>query len=104
MKIQMKRENQVENIDENDETCFYFYQSNTGENLFLHPLSMNILQKQYTDKGNYPTSIESYILEINYCIADQNDPEFKKNPYLSHLPNGCAYGLVELDMTGVVSP
>jgi hypothetical protein len=43
--------------------------------------------------------IESYILEINYNMADQNDPEFKKLPYLSHLPNGSPYGFVELDMS-----
>ena len=31
-------------IEENSETCFYFYQAVSGENLFLHPLCLEILQ------------------------------------------------------------
>jgi len=33
-------------IAETSDTCFYLYQAINGENLFLHPLCMDILQHQ----------------------------------------------------------
>ena len=40
-----KRHSTKENIiAENEDTCFYFYQDARGENLFLHPLCMEIIQ------------------------------------------------------------
>jgi len=27
-------------IDETDDSCFYFYQAVSGENIFLHPLNL----------------------------------------------------------------
>ena len=31
-------------IKENEETCFYFYQAVSEENIFLHPLNLQIIQ------------------------------------------------------------
>ena len=41
----IKKQNSVKEtiIAENSDTCFYFYQVINGENLFLHPLCMEIL-------------------------------------------------------------
>ena len=33
-------------IAENSDTCFYYYQVVSGENLFLHPLCMQIMQQE----------------------------------------------------------
>ena len=39
---------------------------------------------------------------MNYGVVDQYDPEFKKYPHLNHLPDGAAYGFVEIDMGPIV--
>ena len=42
---------QIENVsqfeDEKEDDCFYFYQCSTGENLFLHNVSLKLLHQQY---------------------------------------------------------
>ena len=50
-------------IAENSDTCFYFYQLINGENLYLHPLCLDILKydrklKQEKQASNNTASLE----------------------------------------------
>ncbi|CDW89218.1 zinc c3hc4 type family protein [Stylonychia lemnae] len=94
---------QPDEIEENDQDFYYFYQSSTGENLFLHPLCYNILYQSYEKYDDFPKQIEAQVLEVNQGIADQDDPDFKKYQDLNHLPDGSPYGFVEVDMSSLVS-
>ena len=31
-------------VEETDDSCFYYYQATSGENIFLHPLNLQIIQ------------------------------------------------------------
>ena len=96
-----KDQNKCEEMEENSTDFFYFYQSSTGENLFLHPLCLKILQHEYL--SSLPSQIEACVLEVNHGIADQEDPDFAKFKDLSHLPDGASYGFVEIDTSPLVS-
>ncbi len=116
MKLKIKKNNQVDEIDESAADCYYFYQASTGENLFLDPLCNKIIQTDYfrndiqannTEYNNFlelPLQIEGEILEITNHIADPYDHKnFGKQPYLNHIPNGANYGFVEIDLSQLVT-
>ena len=44
--LQKKHSTREAVIAETSDTCFYFYQALSGENLFLHPLCLDIIQHQ----------------------------------------------------------
>eukprot|EP00347_Sterkiella_histriomuscorum_P022185 403331374 len=93
----------ADELEENSSDFYYFYQSSTGENVFLHPLCLNVLQQEYKESDSYPNQIEAQVLEINNSIADIDDPEFYKQPVYHHLPDGAPYSLVEVDLSNLVS-
>ena len=98
----------------------YFYQSSTGENLFLHPLCAKILDQMHQPDisldplghSNFPLTLEAPVLEISHAIADQDDREYMAKHWgvtgdyhrcVDHLPDGAPYGFVEVDLEGLVS-
>ena len=103
--------------EENARDFQYFYQSSTGENLFLHPLCFKLLDHQYppttgdtpdATQVRYPLTLEAHVLEIEHAIADQDERDYMSKRWgvggdyhhcVDHLPDGAPYGFVEVDMS-----
>ena len=84
--------------EENNDEFYYFYQSSTGENLYLHVLCSKMFHNEYNqDFTKYPLRIESKIEEIEHDILDM-EYTHKRMKYLSHMPDTTPIGLVEIDM------
>lgn len=85
-------------IEENNQDFVYFYQASTGENLFLHNISLKLFHQEFNqDFKKYPLRIESKIEEIEHDILDIAYSH-KKLKYMSHLPDTTPFGLVEINM------
>lgn len=109
LNIQMKqksssgpRDQQTENfVAENNDDCYYFYQSSTGENLFLHPICYKLFHQQFNqDYSKYPLQITSKVDEIEYdlLLMETMETQAKKYKYLDFLPDNTPFGIVEIDM------
>jgi hypothetical protein len=61
------------------------------------------------DQITYPLTLEATVLELDHGIADLDDREYLQKKlgenlrFIEHLPDGAPYGLVEIDMQGLVS-
>ena len=118
----IRKQNSVKEtiIAENSETCFYFYQVVNGENLFLDPLCLEMLNHERCQR------LESQFLNSNAAATETatNTEEIIDLPrlitgkvvemksggmninghaqdcdFLGHLPPASSYILVELDMS-----
>lgn len=114
-KVALKNKKQAQQDSEHTENSRdfqYFYQSSTGENLFLHPLCFKLLDQQYlVDNDNqvtYPLTLSGQVLEIEHAIADEEDRDYMQKRLgvggdyhrcVDHLPDGAPYGFVEIDMS-----
>lgn len=88
-------------VVENNDDFFYFYKSSSGENLFLHPVSMKLLHQEYSqDYSKYPLQITAKIDEIEYdlLLLDTMHSQAKKFRYMDFLPDNTPFGMVEVDM------
>jgi len=90
--------------EENPDDFYFFYQSSTGENLFLHNVSYKLFHQQYNQNYLvYPLSISATVLEIEYDILDlRSQRPDKRMKYLDHLPDTTPFGLVEVEATDLV--
>lgn len=81
-------------------SCFYFHQSQDGQLIFLNPLCIRILKSEFGEYSKFPLDLHGSILEMETVImTEENRRKFK---YISHLPLGCRFSLVEIDLTGIV--
>ena len=101
-------------IAENSDTCFYYYQVVNGENLYLHPLCLEILlkdrqlvrEKQANDPTNtlaeedveLPPLISGKVVEMT-AGGMSMEGHARDCDFLGHLPPAASYQLVELDMS-----
>lgn len=128
-KIQNIKKPKDDFLEESVDDCYYFFQAKDGENMFLHPLCAQILEKAFppsaeigdAENGRQDDAYESKkllcrlpvelsempILEIEHMTADDlkvsESKEFKRLKHLHHLPPGVQFGLVEVDLSAVVS-
>jgi len=100
-------------IAENSDTCFYYYQVVNGENLFLHPLCLDILLKDRQlaceTQANESAATAKEIVELPPFISGkvvemtaggQNwQGHARQCEFLGHLPPAASYQLVELDLS-----
>eukprot|EP00743_Colponemidia_sp_Colp-15_P009707 GILK01010622.1.p1 GENE.GILK01010622.1~~GILK01010622.1.p1 ORF type:complete len:759 (-),score=146.95 GILK01010622.1:333-2609(-) len=104
----VNRKHSLSSLNEEDEVnsdgedgTYSFYQSVDGQLLFLHPLNVRMLMKEYGRYSRFPNTIEGEVIEIEHC--QQTDHTRKRFKYLSHLPLAADFLFVELDMTSLVS-
>ncbi|KAI0980138.1 hypothetical protein GJ496_009692 [Pomphorhynchus laevis] len=86
----------------NDQKSYsYFYQSNDGQRIYMHPLNVKCLLKEYNDLTLCPRHVNANIvaIESNYILS-ANMSAYK---YLRHLPVGSEFKFVEIDLSGIVS-
>ncbi|XP_034656636.1 RING finger protein 10 [Drosophila subobscura] len=75
---------------------YYFYQSNDGQNIYLHPLNVKMLQACYGTLDQGPLLIESQILQKEQHSMDEEHR--RKFTCLGHLPLTCQFSVVEVEL------
>lgn len=75
---------------------YYFYQSVDGQNIFLHPLNVKMLQACYGALEKAPLMINARVLQKEYHSMDEEHR--CKFICLGHLPLTCPFVVIEVDM------
>lgn len=76
--------------------CFYFYQAEDGQHIYLHSLNARCLVRQFGGLEFCPQKITASIVEKESVFVTE---ELRKRlRYLSHLPLTCGFEVVELDI------
>lgn len=86
----------------NNKERWYFYQEESSSNVFLHPLNHRILSAEYDSNFDKALrSLEGIILQID--AFTMNETLRKRYRFLDHLPDGCEFVFVELELTHLLS-
>lgn len=80
---------------------FYFY--NALPNFFLSPLDIRILKAAFGNFAAFPSSLLPRVEHISTGHTVDNDLR-KRAKYMTHLPNGCEFSLLECDWTDIIQP
>uniref|UniRef100_A0A8C2J765 E3 ubiquitin-protein ligase RNF10 n=1 Tax=Cyprinus carpio TaxID=7962 RepID=A0A8C2J765_CYPCA len=75
---------------------YYFYQAEDGQQMFLHPVNVRCLQREYGSLENSPQSITATVVEIDGQTVTEDIR--RRHRYLSHLPLTCEFSLCELKL------
>uniref|UniRef100_A0A3B3QUY3 E3 ubiquitin-protein ligase RNF10 n=1 Tax=Paramormyrops kingsleyae TaxID=1676925 RepID=A0A3B3QUY3_9TELE len=74
--------------------CYYFYQAEDGQQLFLHPVNVRCLMREYGSLEASPQSITATVVEIDgHTVTEEVR---RRHRYLSHLPLTCEFSICEL--------
>jgi len=84
-----------------EEDYLFFYQEESGQNIFLHPLSNRAILNEYKNYTHAPFRIKGRIIEIEEISVDSHSR--KRYKFLSHLPLYSTCRICELDMRPLVS-
>ncbi|XP_017063524.1 RING finger protein 10 [Drosophila eugracilis] len=80
----------------NHNKYYYFYQSNDGQNIFLHPLNVKMLQACYGTLDLGPLLIDAQIVQMEQHSMDEDHR--RKFTCLGHLPLTCQFSVVEVEL------
>lgn len=75
---------------------YYFYQAEDGQQMFLHPVNVRCLLREYGSLENSPQSITATVVEIDGHTVSEDIR--RRHRYLSHLPLTCEFSLCELNL------
>ncbi|XP_057213197.1 RING finger protein 10 isoform X1 [Triplophysa rosa] len=75
---------------------YYFYQAEDGQQMFLHPVNVRCLLREYGSLENSPQSITATVVEIDGQTVTEDIR--RRHRYLSHLPLTCEFSLCELNL------
>lgn len=75
---------------------YYFYQAEDGQQMFLHPVNVRCLLRDYGSLENSPQSITATVVEIDGQTVTEDIR--RRHRYLSHLPLTCEFSLCELNL------
>ncbi|KAF7694866.1 RING finger protein 10 [Silurus meridionalis] len=75
---------------------YYFYQAEDGQQMFLHPVNVRCLVREYGSLENSPQSISATVVEIEGHTV--NEDVRRRHRYLSHLPLTCEFSICELNL------
>eukprot|EP00794_Sanderia_malayensis_P013979 gene13979-15437_t len=73
---------------------FYFYQAEDGQNIFLQPINVRCLIREYGSLEACPEKISAQIMDIEHFTMTKDLR--KRYRFLSHLPIACGYSFCEL--------
>lgn len=74
--------------------CYYFYQAEDGQHMFLHPVNVRCLVREYGSLELSPEKISATVVEIaGYSMSEDVR---QRHRYLSHLPLTCEFSICEL--------
>lgn len=83
-------------VEENQAKYYYFYQSVDGQNIFLHPLNVKMLQTCYASLDKAPLVLNAKILQKEHHSMDEDHR--RKFTCLGHLPLTCHFEVVEVQL------
>ncbi|KAJ8379451.1 hypothetical protein SKAU_G00002290 [Synaphobranchus kaupii] len=73
---------------------YYFYQAEDGQQMFLHPVNVRCLLREYGSLDASPASITATVVEIDgHTVTEEIR---RRHRYLSHLPLTCEFSICEL--------
>ncbi|KAG7480593.1 hypothetical protein MATL_G00057880 [Megalops atlanticus] len=73
---------------------YYFYQAEDGQQMFLHPVNVRCLLREYGSLEASPTSITATVVELDgHTVTEEIR---RRHRYLSHLPLTCEFSICEL--------
>ncbi|XP_056102580.1 RING finger protein 10 isoform X2 [Rhinichthys klamathensis goyatoka] len=75
---------------------YYFYQAEDGQQMFLHPVNVRCLLREYGSLEKSPQSITATVVEIDGQTVSEDIR--RRHRYLSHLPLTCEFSLCELNL------
>uniref|UniRef100_A0A8C1Z6B6 E3 ubiquitin-protein ligase RNF10 n=1 Tax=Cyprinus carpio TaxID=7962 RepID=A0A8C1Z6B6_CYPCA len=75
---------------------YYFYQAEDGQQMFLHPVNVRCLLREYGSLENSPQSITANVVEVDGQTVTEEIR--RRHRYLSHLPLTCEFSLCELNL------
>ncbi|RKP25703.1 hypothetical protein SYNPS1DRAFT_28569 [Syncephalis pseudoplumigaleata] len=81
---------------------FYFYQSEDGRYIFLHPIYMRALRQEY---GDAPEKLPDvvHVTPLNCEESTVTEELRKRFKFISHLPLGCDITFIDIDLPPLVS-
>lgn len=83
-----------------NEDYIYFYQSDDGQAIYLHPLNVRMLKHEFGDLKNCPSSITAKIIELQWQSV--YDDVRRRYAYLRHLPLSCEFKIAEVELEGSI--
>ncbi|KAF2069813.1 hypothetical protein CYY_008864 [Polysphondylium violaceum] len=83
------------------ESIYYLYQSNDGQDIYLHPLCMKILDREFKQGKNLPASFESNIVELETFEVTKKSRHLFKVLNMVTLTSSITFA--EIDLTNLVS-
>ena len=85
-----------------DLPVLYFHQAVDGQNIFLLPLCIKILNTHFRTYSEFPVRLKATVLELEWhAMTFENRKRFK---HIAHLPLGAQFALAEVDLTSVLPP
>ncbi|KAL4660367.1 RING finger protein 10 [Arapaima gigas] len=73
---------------------YYFYQAEDGQQMFLHPVNVRCLMREYGSLEASPPFLTATVVEIDgHTITEEIR---RRHRYLSHLPLTCEFSICEL--------
>ncbi|XP_075159449.1 E3 ubiquitin-protein ligase RNF10 [Haematobia irritans] len=90
------QQNAIETAAESLPKYYYFYQADDGQNVFLHPLNVKMLQAAYGSLSGAPPILEARILQKEQYSMDED--QRRKFTCLGHLPLTCQFSVVEIEL------
>ncbi|XP_028852880.1 RING finger protein 10-like isoform X2 [Denticeps clupeoides] len=85
-------------LPENSEHApsYYFYQAEDGQQMFLNPVNVRCLLREYGSLEASPESLTAKVVEVQGHAVTEDVR--RRNRYLSHLPLTCEFSICELDL------
>eukprot|EP00299_Pterocystis_sp_00344_P011069 c5108_g1_i3.p1 GENE.c5108_g1_i3~~c5108_g1_i3.p1 ORF type:complete len:506 (+),score=106.50 c5108_g1_i3:200-1717(+) len=83
-----------------EDPVVYFYQSECGRSVFLHPINFRCLLSQYSSPTSMPTTITATVLECE--SATITNEIRKRHKFLAHLPLNSEFILCEVDLSAIL--
>ncbi|XP_077164923.1 E3 ubiquitin-protein ligase RNF10 [Paroedura picta] len=74
--------------------CYYFYQAEDGQCLYLHPVNVRCLVQEYGSLEKSPETITATVVEISGHSMTEDVRQ--RHRYLCHLPLTCEFSICEL--------
>ncbi|XP_069475871.1 E3 ubiquitin-protein ligase RNF10 isoform X2 [Ambystoma mexicanum] len=75
---------------------YYFYQAEDGQHMYLHPVNVRCLVREYGSLEKCPEKITAMVVEIDgFSMTEEVR---RRHRYLCHLPLTCEFSICELDL------
>ncbi|KAL2092475.1 hypothetical protein ACEWY4_012273 [Coilia grayii] len=73
---------------------YYFYQADDGQQMFLHPVNVRCLLREYGSLEASPPAITATVVEVEgHTVTEEVR---RRHRYLAHLPLTCEFSICEL--------